>query len=34
MEQEFGKCDMCGKESTLSRKYYYYYGGSKRKRQD
>jgi len=23
-EQEFGKCDCCGKEFTLVRKYYYY----------
>ena len=22
--QEFGKCDMCGKEAALSRKYYHY----------
>lgn len=21
---EYGKCDMCGKESTLNRKYYHY----------
>lgn len=25
-EAEYGKCECCGKEATLKRKYYYYYG--------
>lgn len=24
MDQEFGKCEICGKKSILNRKYYYY----------
>ena len=24
MDIEFGKCDICGKETCLNRKYYYY----------